>query len=158
RVTCAGIRNIQSGIRPPAPLPTFSRALLSLLTLLHRRRRLRVITIPRLCTSTSSIAGTSTNVSISGGSSSSSSSSSSSRSSSSGSADPLGYRVRIPGLPPSCHWSAPLPSTLCQPPPAANLCHLAPSPYTPPVSRTESARHVETRGNERTNSRIKSLG
>lgn len=56
---------------------------------------------------------------------------SSSSSRTSGSADPLGYRVRIPGLPPSCHWSAPLPSTLCQPPPAANLCHIRPLP-TPP--------------------------
>lgn len=49
---------------------------------------------------------------------------------------PLGYRVRIPGLPPSCHWSAPLPSTLCQPPPAANLCHTRPlptPPYPPPA-------------------------
>lgn len=92
----------------------------SLRTLRHRRRRrccLRVITILRLYTSTSSIAGTSMNISTNGSSSSTSDS-----------ADPLGYRVRIPGLPPSCHWSAPLPSTLCQPPPAANLCHTRPLP------------------------------
>lgn len=124
-------------------------------------------------------AGTSMNISTSGNSSSTS-----------GSADPLGYRVRIPGLPPSCHWSAPLPSTLCQPPPAASLCYTRSSPHLSvsssfasclpsPPSRppgVDFAKNMNIirclrirrsafprirvsngkRGNERTNSRIKS--